>query len=44
NEEVSIKQESSMRTMIAVKKTIQPYIHNVIATPGTAVVLDFLFP
>src|SRR5260363_188236 len=28
NEEIVNKQESSMGTMIAIKKTMQPYIHN----------------
>jgi len=44
NDEVINKQESSMGTMIAVKKTIQPFIHNIMSSPGTAVAIDFFFP
>jgi len=44
NSTTAIKQESSMGTAIAVLNPLQPYIHNILTLPGTALAVDFYFP
>src|SRR5260363_162272 len=44
NKETANKQESSMGVGIAVIKTLQPYIHNIMTVTGIAIAVDFLFP
>src|SRR5437868_14140290 len=44
NEKIIKKQEASIGTAIAVTKLLQPYIHNIINYPGTAIAIDFFFP
>src|SRR6185437_9978679 len=37
------KQESSMGSALAVQKTLQPYINNILKVTGTAIAVDFFF-
>src|SRR6185437_7234834 len=38
------KQESSMGSALAVQKTLQPYINNILKVTETAIAVDFFFP
>src|SRR5437868_9550589 len=38
------QRESSLGTALMIHYTVQPYIHNIITFPGTALCLDFFFP
>src|SRR5260364_452347 len=43
NEESANKQESSMGAAIAVVKTLQPYINNIVKIAGTAIAVNLFF-
>src|SRR6185437_15420085 len=44
DEAVSLKQQSSMETALAIRRTLQPYIHNIRTLPGTAIMIDMFLP
>ena len=44
NQESAKERETSMGTAIALHHSIQPYIHNILTVPGTAILIDLFFP